>query len=98
MVSRGAVSGGAGGMRPSGLWVLLLLLGLAQVALLARGAAAEEDDDGGECGEAGSELAGRPGASPEARAGGPGAAQSPALRGAAGARLAGRGRRLPAGL
>lgn len=37
-------------MRPRGLWVLVLLLGLAQIALLARGAAAEEDDDddGGE--------------------------------------------------
>ncbi|XP_059674736.1 protein disulfide-isomerase A4 isoform X3 [Gavia stellata] len=32
-------------MRPSGLWVLVLLLGLAQLTLLARGAAAEEEDD-----------------------------------------------------
>lgn len=41
----------SGGMRPRGLWVLVLLLGLAQIALLARGVAAEEeedDDDGGE--------------------------------------------------
>ncbi|KAM6374129.1 protein disulfide-isomerase A4 isoform 2-T2 [Alca torda] len=35
-------------MRARGLWVLVLLLGLAQIALLARGAAAEEDDGDGE--------------------------------------------------
>ncbi|KAM6087702.1 protein disulfide-isomerase A4 isoform 2-T2 [Chlamydotis macqueenii] len=35
-------------MRPSGLWVLVLLLGLAQIALLAREAAAEEEEGGGE--------------------------------------------------
>lgn len=35
-------------MRLRGLWVLVLLLGLAQVALLARGAAAWEEDGDGE--------------------------------------------------
>ncbi|XP_074431751.1 protein disulfide-isomerase A4 isoform X1 [Larus michahellis] len=35
-------------MRARGLWVLVLLLGLAQITLLARGAAAEEDDGDGE--------------------------------------------------
>lgn len=39
-------------MRMRGLWVLVLLLGLAQIALLARGAAAQEEDgDGGERGQ-----------------------------------------------
>ncbi|XP_030121142.2 protein disulfide-isomerase A4 isoform X2 [Taeniopygia guttata] len=33
-------------MRMRGLWVLVLLLGLAQIALLARGAAAQEEEDG----------------------------------------------------
>lgn len=47
---RSALGSGGGGMRPRGLWVLLLLVGLAQIALLVRGAAAEEDGDGGECG------------------------------------------------
>ncbi|XP_062353661.1 protein disulfide-isomerase A4 isoform X3 [Cinclus cinclus] len=32
-------------MRMRGLWVLVLLLGLAQIALLARGAAAQEEDE-----------------------------------------------------
>lgn len=49
-------------MRPSRVWVLLLLLGLAHIALLARGAAAQEDDDddGGERGEVADGLAWRP--------------------------------------
>lgn len=53
-------------MRARGLWVLVLLLGLAQITLLARGAAAEEDDgDGGECGRLEDERGpGRPGGGP----------------------------------